>query len=208
MNLTTKFIDQSQSAFFPTLRKRVNAYFKENDISRFGNREMSLKAATLFSIYFGAYLLILFLPVNPWFLLPFALLMGIAKAGIGMSIMHDALHGSYSKNQRVNQIMGSSMYLLGGNAFIWKIQHNVLHHTYTNIHGLDEDIKTKLVIRLCKHARLQWIHRYQHVYVFFLYGFNTLFFIISDFVKLLNYHRTGMIIRQHSKLTSWELCCG
>ena len=204
MQTTVKFVNQNQAVFFPTLRKRVNAYFAENGITRFGNREMYIKTALLFSVYVGSYLLILFLPVSAWFLLPFAILMGVAKAGIGMSVMHDALHGSCSKHSLVNTVLGSSMYMLGGNAFIWKIQHNIFHHTYTNIHGLDEDIKTKLVIRLSKYAPLQWIHRYQHVYVFFLYGFNTLFFIISDLVKLLNYHRTGMIKRQNSAL-HWEL---
>ena len=204
MKTSVKFIDENQNAFFPTLRKRVNAYFTENNITRYGNHEMYIKAAILFSVYLGAYLAILFLPISAWFLLPLAILMGAAKAGIGMSVMHDALHGSCSKYGFINNFLGSSMYMLGGNAFVWKIQHNIFHHTYTNIHGLDEDIKTKLVIRLSKYAPLQWIHRYQHVYVFFLYGFNTLFFIISDLVKLLNYHRTGMIKRQKSAL-HWEL---
>ena len=204
MASTVKFVNQEQAAFFPILKKRVNAYFQKNHITRYGNREMYIKAAVLLSTYVGAYLAVLFLPLSPWWLLPFAILMGAAKAGIGMSVMHDALHGSCSKHRLINTILGNSMYLLGGNAFVWKIQHNIFHHTYTNIHGLDEDIKTKLVIRLSKYAPLQWIHRYQHVYVFFLYGFNTLFFIISDLVKLLNYHRTGMIQRQNSKL-HWEL---
>ena len=201
---SVKFVNQDQGAFFPTLKKRVNAYFKKNDITRYGNREMYIKSASLLSLYLGSYLAILLLPVSAWWLLPLALLMGAAKAGIGMSVMHDALHGSCSQHKLVNTVLGNSMYLLGGNAFVWKIQHNIFHHTYTNIHGLDEDIKTKLVIRLSKYAPLQWIHRYQHVYVFFLYGFNTLFFIISDLVKLLNYHRTGMIERQKSKF-HWEL---
>ena len=204
MHSSVKFINHDQSEFFPTLKKRVNKYFKDNGITRFGNREMYVKAATLLGLYLGSYLAILFLPISPWFLLLFAVLMGAAKAGIGMSVMHDALHGSCSKHRWVNTALGNTMYLLGGNAFVWKIQHNIFHHTYTNIHGLDEDIKTKLVIRLSKYAPLQWIHRYQHVYVFFLYGFNTLFFIISDLIKLLNYHRTGMIKRQKSAL-HWEL---
>ena len=124
----------------------------------------------------------------------------MAQAGIGMSVMHDALHGSYSSSPAVNRWVGYITYFVGANPFVWKIQHNVFHHTYTNIHGLDEDIKTKVVIRLSHHAGLRWIHRYQYVYAFFLYGLNTLFFIISDFIKLINYHRMGMIQRQKSTL--------
>nr|WKN35418.1 acyl-CoA desaturase [Tunicatimonas sp. TK19036] len=200
MKVSAKFIDQNRSDFFPVLRKKVNQYFKENDITRFGTGEMVLKSIILISTYLGAYLAILLLPVNPWFLLPLTVLMGVAMAGIGMSVMHDALHGSYSKSPSVNRWVGYITYFIGANPFVWKVQHNVFHHTYTNIHGLDEDIKTKVVIRLSRYAPLQWIHRYQHVYSFFLYGFNTLFFTVSDLVKLLNYHRTGMIRRQKSTL--------
>ena len=200
MKATAKFIDHGQSDFFPVLKKRIGLYFKESKITRFGNREMVVKTIVMVSVYLGAYLAILMLPVNPWFLLPLALLIGVAQAGIGMSVMHDALHGSYSSSPAVNRWVGFITYFVGANPFVWKIQHNVFHHTYTNIHGLDEDIKTKVVIRLSQHATLRWIHRYQYIYSFFLYGLNTLFFIVSDLVKLLNYHRTGMIERQNSTL--------
>ncbi|WKN43291.1 fatty acid desaturase family protein [Tunicatimonas pelagia] len=200
MKASAKFIDQGQSDFFPVLRKKVNHYFKDNQITRYGNREMIIKSVVLITVYLGTYLAVLLLSVNPWFLLPLAILMGVTQAGIGMSVMHDALHGSYSSNPIINRWVGYSTYFVGGNPFVWKIQHNVFHHTYTNVHGLDEDIKTKIVLRLSHHASLRWIHRYQYIYAFFLYGFNTLFFTISDFIKLLNYHRMGMIKRQKSAL--------
>ncbi len=193
MNATVKFITPDQSVFFPTLRKRVNQYFSENNITRFGNREMVIKTITLLSVYLLPYLFILTLPVNPWFLLPFALLMGISKAGIGMSVMHDALHGSYSKKPPVNKWLGYSIYLLGANAVVWKVHHNVFHHTYTNIHGMDEDIDNKAIIRLSYQAPLKWIHRYQHIYAFLLYGFLTMLLFFSDFVKLINFHHMGAV---------------
>ncbi len=199
MNASIKFVNPQQSAFFPTLRKRVNAYFKDNDITRYGNREMYIKSAALIGVYFGAYFSILFLPLSPWWLLPFAILMGIAKAGIGMSVMHDALHGSFTKNTLVNKLMGHTSYAVGVNAFVWQIQHNIFHHTYTNIHGLDEDIGTKVVIRLSKHAPLRKYHRFQHIYVFFLYSFLTIHLIIDDLLKLINYQKTGMIKQQKAK---------
>ncbi len=201
MNSAIKFIDQSQSSFFPILRSRVNQYFKENNISRHGNREMVIKSVTLISLYLLSYVAILTLPLNAWLLLPFALVMGITKAGIGMSVMHDALHGSYSKNAFVNTLMGNSIYLLGANAFVWKTQHNVLHHTYTNIHGMDEDINTKVVIRLSEQSPLRTFHRYQHIYVFFIYGFLSLHLLTNDLFKLLNYHRMGLIKKQKSTIS-------
>lgn len=200
MKQSIKFNNQPQAVFFNTLRQRVNLYFKENNITRYGNREMIAKTIVLLSVYLGSFAAILFLPLSPWFLLPFSLFMGLAMAGIGMCVMHDALHGSYSKNAGVNKFMGRSLNFLGGSAFIWNIQHNVLHHTYTNIHGMDEDIETKVIVRLCKHAPLKHFYKYQHIYVFFAYGLMTLLMLVSDFIKLFKYHKKGMVEKQSVRI--------
>lgn len=197
MNANIKFINHNKSLFFSTLRKRVNQYFTENNISRFGNREMVIKTATLLSGYLLSYLIILTVPMSAWFLIPFVIVMGISKAGIGMSVMHDALHGSYSKKAPVNKFLGYSIYILGANAVVWKAHHNVFHHTYTNIHGLDEDIDNKAIIRLSHQAPLKRIHRYQHIYAFFLYGFLTMLLFFSDFIKLLKFYQIGAVKGRH-----------
>lgn len=194
-----KFINRDNSVFFSTLRRRVNQHFKDNNITRYGNREMVIKSVILIGFYIGAYLSILFVPWPAVFLLPFVIIMGITKAGIGMTIMHDALHGSYSRKSFVNKLMGSSIYLVGANPSVWKIQHNLHHHTYTNIHGMDEDIQSKAVIRLSLQAPLKRFHAYQHIYAFFLYGFLTINLLINDFFKMLNYHRSGILKRQQKK---------
>ena len=196
MRTTVRFIPPHRSDFSSTLRQRVNQYFKENNISKFGNREMVVKTTVLLGVYLFSYVLILTLPINPWLLLPFILVMGLAKAGIGMSVMHDALHGAYSKNKWVNQWVGYSTYMVGSNPAVWKIQHNVMHHTFTNIHGLDEDIDNKAIIRLSEHAPLRWFHRYQHIYAPFLYGGMTLLMTFKDYFRLINYHRSGALEKQ------------
>lgn len=200
MKSTVKFNSSSQLEFFHTLRQRVSKYFKENNISRYGNKEMTGKTIILLSTYLGSFAAILFLDINAWLLLPFTLLMGFSMAGIGMSIMHDALHGSYSKSKTVNKIMGRTLHLMGGSPFIWNIQHNVLHHTYTNIYGLDEDIETKVIVRLCKHAPLKHFYRYQHFYVFLAYGLMTLLMLVSDFFKLFKFHKRGMVEKKQVRV--------
>ena len=72
-------------------------------------------------------------------------------AGVGMNVMHDGNHGSFSKYDWVNKIMGGSIYILAGNVFNWKVQHNVLHHTFTNVHGHDEDLEAGKILRFSKH---------------------------------------------------------
>jgi linoleoyl-CoA desaturase len=201
MTSRVKFISPEKSAFFSTLRQRVNQYFKENNISRYGNQAMFTKTIILLGIYLAAYVLMLLLPVSAWLLLPLAVLMGVAKSGVGMSVMHDALHGSYSSNQRVNKWMGRSIYMLGANPSIWKIQHNILHHTYTNIPGMDEDINTKVVIRLSDQTPLKSFHRYQHIYTFLLYSLMTLKMLTNDFTKILNYRRTGMLGKERTSFS-------
>lgn len=102
-------------------------------------------------------------------------LMGTGMAGIGFSVSHDALHVAYSSNKYVNGALGLKFDLLGANGYIWKITHNIIHHTYTNIHGHDEDLEVAEFIRLSPHSEFKWIHKYQHILVFFAYSLATFF---------------------------------
>jgi len=111
-----------------------------------------------------------------------AILMGIGMAGVGMNIMHDGNHGTYSKKKWVNKLMGGSIYILAGNVYNWQVQHNVLHHTYTNVHGHDEDITVGEIVRFTPETRWRKFHRFQHIYSFFLYGLLTInWAITTDF---------------------------
>jgi len=110
-----------------------------------------------------------------------------------MSVMHDANHGSYSGNSRVNYWLGHSLNLVGGSVFNWKLQHNILHHTYTNIIDMDDDIEDKLILRFSPHTEVKWYHRFQFIYAFVLYGILTLYWVLGkDFVQFRKYIRTGI----------------
>ena len=136
---------------------------------------------------------------------------GFGMAGIGMGIMHDAVHGSYSSKQKLNKIMGYSFNLIGANANVWRIQHNVLHHTFTNIEESDDDIHAPFFLRFSPHAKLYWIHRFQHLYVWFFYGMSTIAWITAkDFVKLNRYKKMGLIKgpdfrKEIVKIATWKL---
>src|SRR5210317_845568 len=93
----------------------------------------------------------------PLFLL--YIMSGLGMAGIGMGIMHDAIHGSYSNNRKINKLMGYTFNLIGANATVWKIQHNILHHTYTNIEHADDDINAPFFLRFSPHAKKYWSHQ-------------------------------------------------
>ena len=113
---------------------------------------------------------------------------GIGMAGVGMNIMHDGNHGVFSSKKWVNKLMGSSIYILAGNAYNWQIQHNVLHHTYTNIHGHDEDLDAGRILRFSEHSKWKPHHRFQHFYSFLLYGLMTInWAILTDYFQTRRY---------------------
>jgi len=127
--------------------------------------------------------------------------MGFGLAGIGLSVMHDANHGAYSKKQWVNSLLGYSLNLVGANAFNWKMQHNVLHHSYTNIHEEDEDISPRGVLRLSPETKWKSIHRYQFIYAWFLYGLMTIVWMVSkDFIRIVRYQKNGMAKRHNANI--------
>ena len=141
---------------------------------------MVAKTVTLLALTFIPYGLILSGRLSAWPMLGLAVVMGIGLAGIGFSISHDALHGAYSSKPWLNRLIGLSFDLCGANGYMWKITHNVIHHTYTNIEGIDEDLTVSPLLRLSPSAEHRPMHRYQHLYAFAAYSMSTLFWV---FVK-------------------------
>lgn len=199
LNLNLKFANRQQD-FFVTLNQRVNSYFKTNKVERTANREMVIKTVFMFSLYFVPYFLLIGgITANLWVMLGLCAVMGLGIAGIGLSIMHDANHGSYSSNPMINKILGLSLNLVGGHALNWKVQHNVLHHTYTNIHEVDEDISPRGVLRMAPDSKWMPMHKYQHLYAWFFYGLLTLVWVfVKDFARLIKYQREGLLQKQRT----------
>lgn len=189
-----KFINKEKSLFYPTLTKRVDAYFRENNISKHANRTMVIKTVVLLLVYLLPFVLLLSLQPPLWLSLILWFIMAIGVGGIGMSVMHDGNHGAYSSNRRVNFIMGHMANLLGASAFNWKLQHNVLHHTFTNVTHMDEDIDDKLsLLRFSPHTPVKRAHRLQWLYAFFFYGIPTLYWVtVKDFVQFAKHIRSGV----------------
>lgn len=189
-----KFVPETETehGFSIAVRKRVNEYFKDEGISTKGNLTLIVQTVVLLSMYLVPFFIILLTPVNSWVALGLTVIMGIGLAGVGMCVMHDAAHGSFSSKEWVNKLFAGSMYLLGGNVFNWKMQHNVFHHAYTNIEGLDEDIASRGPLRLSQNAPLKKVHKYQYIHAFFFYGLLTLSKLVKDFTQLAVYNKAGI----------------
>jgi len=211
-NLTSSIMQQSKSLTFATshrdfsvtLNKRVNEYFKNHNINRHANGEMVVKTVVMFAAYFVPYSLILANVVTGNIaMLASVVVMSLGLAGIGLSVMHDANHGAYSKEKWINVLIGYSLNLIGANAFNWKMQHNVLHHTYTNVHEEDEDISPRGALRMTPHTAWKKVHKYQFIYAWFLYGLMTIVWLFfKDYVRIVRYHQTGLAKKQNANITA------
>jgi linoleoyl-CoA desaturase len=195
---TVQFPRPSAGDFYNTARKRVHQYFKEKGISKHANANMVLKTIAMLSMYFVPYLLMVTGVFSSiWMVFACWIVMGLGMAGIGLSIMHDANHGAYSKNRTINTIIGQVIWFVGGSSVNWKIQHNVLHHSFTNVDHMDEDLETIPILRFTPHRKLMKIHRFQYIYAYFFYGLMTLMWAtMKDFNQLNRYKKKDLIKTQ------------
>ena len=157
--------------FHTDLKSRVAAYFEETGRAPQGGWAMWLKTAILLAWWVGSYALLLLGQVSAWQAVLLSMSIGFAMAGVGFGVMHDANHGAYSSSPRVNAVMSLTLDLLGASSHLWRFKHNVMHHTYTNVSGLDEDIESGSPhLRLAPWQPRRPIHRFQHLYVWALYA--------------------------------------
>ena len=95
----------------------------------------------------------------------------VAIVATATSIMHDANHDALTRSRRLNRAFGYSADLLGASSWLWRFKHNHLHHGNTNIVGVDSDISQAPFARLAPEQPWRPWHRYQYLYMWFLYGF-------------------------------------
>lgn len=195
------------NSFHAELKKRINQYFQQNKKSFTGNAVLYTKAIILFVSFAWLYVHLVFLtPATPWAILE-CVLLGLVGAAIGFNIMHDGAHGSFSKHKWVNNIAAFSLSILGGSTFMWNMKHNVIHHAYTNIDGVDDDIDIKPWMRMSTTQPRHKLHKYQHIYFWFLYSFLYIFWIfLLDYQKYFKQRIGAMPLKKMSvsdHITFW-----
>jgi linoleoyl-CoA desaturase len=180
-----RFKSACSPSFYATVRLEVDKYFLENNISKHGNLQMAFKIFGILGLFVLLYAIITFSGVSLGTKLLLVIPFGMVTALIGLNICHDAIHGALSKNRNINKAFSILFNIISANAYVWHITHNIVHHTYTNIKGTDEDLEIAPgLIRI--HPTDEWkpIQKYQHYYAFFLYGLASLSWIFrKDFVK-------------------------
>jgi linoleoyl-CoA desaturase len=156
-----------------------------------GSAGMYAKTAILGLWLVASYLLLLFASDRAWQASLLAASLGLAIAGIGFNVQHDGSHGSYSPHGRVNGLMALALDLLGGSSYAWRLKHNLLHHTWPNEAGVDDDINIGWLGRLSPAQPRLLLHRFQHFYLWPLYGFLTVKWQLFDDFRFLATGRIG-----------------
>ncbi|HYH14975.1 MAG TPA: acyl-CoA desaturase [Flavisolibacter sp.] len=189
---TPKFTNVKQS-FHAELKKRINQYFQQTGKKSTGGVALSFKALLLFVTFVALYIhLVFFTPPVFWAIIECLFFAGTIAA-IGFNIMHDGAHGSFSKYKWVNELASYSLDVLGGSSFMWNMKHNVIHHAYTNIDGIDDDIDIQPWMRMSTTQPKYGFHKYQHRYFWVLYAMlYVLWVFVLDFQKYFK-QRVGSI---------------
>lgn len=178
------FNQKKASDFYPELKRRVKAYFDEQQTDRFANRELLIKALFFVGTYLTSYVLILSQQFSPTVMLFLAIAMGLSGVCIVFNLVHDASHQAVFRSRKLNKWLTYIGDFVGINTYIWHIRHNIQHHTFTNILGGDIIIENVPIVRLSQHQPYKWFHRYQVFYAPVLYTFYTLFWMFFIDIKL------------------------
>jgi linoleoyl-CoA desaturase len=183
--------NNKQSPFFKALKQKVDTYFSTNQLHPSGNRQLLLKSVYLIASAITLYVILVFFTPGVVLSTLLCALLGLNLSVIGFNVMHEGGHQSFSKYKWLNNASAYSLNVLGANSYFWKIKHNVNHHTYTNVEGMDSDIDIKPFMRLHQSQPRFWVHRFQHVYWVLLYAISYAVWIFyEDFVK----YFTGRIV--------------
>lgn len=180
---TPKFANVPHS-FHSELKRRISEYFLEVGKSQTGNSSLFTKAVILGIGFLAVYIHLVFFTPNLFFQILESIILGGLVAAIGFNVMHDGAHGSFSKYKWVNTFASFSLNILGGNSFMWNVKHNVIHHAYTNVDGVDDDIDIQPWMRMSTTQKKYKLHKYQHIYFWFLYSLLYIFWIfVLDYQK-------------------------
>jgi linoleoyl-CoA desaturase len=191
-----KYRHKDVNQFYSKLRERVNAYFLNNHLARKGGTEVAIKTILLFTIYTSSYIAMITNHFSEWGTFLWAVVFGLTNVLLVFNVAHDATHNALFANPKLNRIFRYTFNLAGGNAYLWQITHNELHHAFPNVGDVDSDIHQQTpLIRISPTTERKWYHRYQAYYATALYMIFSLFLVFQK-----DYEDIGIIYKKDSPL--------
>jgi linoleoyl-CoA desaturase len=183
---------KSSPSFRAELLRRVDAYFATSGRSRHATPGMVAKSIFWVAGFFTLVGMVSFVAMPTWLAVLLALATGFFAAAIGFNVGHDALHGSYSPRRGVNAVLGRTFDVMGASSRMWAWAHNVVHHTYTNVTGVDHDLEPGFFLRFYKRDAPSWGHPLQHLFAWPLYAFTMFVWVFKkDYAQLVERRATA-----------------
>lgn len=194
---TEKTVSYSEEKceFYSTCQSKVRQYFKENKLDPRYATSMYIKTAVIMTVLAASYWATFYSTSSLLLALAFGAVFGTMKAEVGVSIQHDANHGAYAQAGWLGDWVGITLDLVGASSFMWKQQHVVGHHAYTNVVDEDPDIRvSEKDARRCEDSQ-PWHphHKYQHLYLGVLYSLLSMKSTLLDDFKALSDKKIGPV---------------
>lgn len=167
----------------------MDAHF--GDRPRVGDARLYRKAAIVIAWWIASYVHALVLASSWWDGALSVISLAFASAAVPTTIAHDGAHAAFSDRRWLNSCAAWCVNLLGISTPWWRRKHGTLHHAYTRLNGVDDDLEQGALLRM--HPEQPWRpwHRWQHLYAFALYPFLHLSMLVTG-IRFLITGRVGL----------------
>jgi linoleoyl-CoA desaturase len=176
-------VDPEVASSFPkVLRRRLDRFFADRNISPKADRTMWVKIAAGLAVLAGSWIALYALKPDSWKFVALYLLSGLAQTFLLLNIAHDSNHNAVSSVPFVNKLLNYVFDLCGINSYMWRILHHRGHHSCVNVHGEDDALTGRGLLRFTPHEPRTPLQRFQHIYALLLYALFSLDYVfVRDF---------------------------
>lgn len=176
-------VDPTSASSFPkVLRRRLDDFFSNGNISPKANRAMWLKIAVGMAVLAGSWIALYAFKPDSWWFVSLYLLNAVAQTFLLLNIAHDSNHNAISSKPAVNKSLNYVFDLCGISSYMWRILHHRGHHSCINLHGEDDALTGRGILRFTPHEPRLPLQRFQHFYVLFVYALFSLDYVfVRDF---------------------------
>jgi len=169
-------------SFPKVLRRRLDKFFADGNISPKADRMMWTKIAAGLAVLAGSWIAIYAYQPASWKFVALYLLGGLAQTFLLLNIAHDSNHNAISSSPTVNKTLNYVFDVCGISSYMWRILHHRGHHSCVNVHGEDDALTGRGILRFTPHEPRRPVQRFQHIYVLFLYALFSLDYVfVRDF---------------------------
>src|SRR6201997_3232852 len=165
------------SSFPKVLRRRLDKFFADQNISPKADRTMWVKIATGLAVLLGSWIALYAFKPDSWNFVALYLLSGLAQTFLLLNIAHDSNHNAISSKPFVNKLLNYVFDVCGISSYMWRILHHRGHHSCINLHGEDDALTGRGIFRFTPHESHASYHRFQHIYALFFYAIFSLDYV-------------------------------